>query len=60
MSWLITGGCGFIGSALVRHLLKIGIEDIRIIDNLEVGSRSNLSKIMRSALPAGWIWVLGF
>ncbi len=45
MSWLITGGCGFIGSALVRHLLKIGIEDIRIIDNLEVGSRSNLSKI---------------
>ena len=27
---------------------------------LKITCRSNLSKIMRSALPAGWIWVLGF
>lgn len=45
MSWLITGGCGFIGTALVRHLLTKGFENIRVIDNLEVGSRSDLSKI---------------
>lgn len=45
MSWLITGGCGFIGTALIHHLLKIGFKNIRVIDNLEAGSRSNLSKI---------------
>jgi len=45
MSWLITGGCGFIGTALIRHLIKNGIQNIRVIDNLEDGSRSDLSKI---------------
>jgi len=44
--WLITGGCGFIGSSLVAYLLK---EDpdagIRILDNLSVGSREDLGEV---------------
>ena len=35
--WLITGGCGFIGCNLVRHLLAEGGHRIRVLDNLEVG-----------------------
>lgn len=37
MNWLITGGCGFIGTALIRRLLQEG-QMIRIIDDLSVGS----------------------
>lgn len=36
--WLVTGGCGFIGSALVRHLLAAGPMSVRILDNLSCGS----------------------
>ncbi|MCF8038083.1 MAG: GDP-mannose 4,6-dehydratase [Desulfohalobiaceae bacterium] len=41
--WLITGGCGFIGSSLVSYLLemKAGLR-IRILDNLSVGGREDL------------------
>jgi UDP-glucose 4-epimerase len=34
MNWLITGGCGFIGTALVKNLIEEGGHFIRIIDNL--------------------------
>ncbi|MFW6054657.1 MAG: NAD-dependent epimerase/dehydratase family protein [Thermodesulfobacteriota bacterium] len=42
-SWLITGGCGFIGSSLVSYLLemKAGLR-IRVLDNLSVGGRKDL------------------
>ena len=33
MTWLITGGCGFIGTNLVNALLK-NREEIVIIENL--------------------------
>ena len=39
--YLVTGGCGFIGSHLVDALLADGHE-VRIIDNLSTGSRRNL------------------
>jgi UDP-glucose 4-epimerase len=44
--WLVTGGCGFIGTRLVYHLLKenTGIK-IRILDNLSVGKREDLSSV---------------
>lgn len=43
MTWLITGGCGFIGTNLANALLKNG-EKIVIIDNLSrVGSNNNLN-----------------
>jgi UDP-glucose 4-epimerase len=40
--WLITGGCGFIGCNLVRHLLAEGGHRIRVLDNLEVGRAERL------------------
>ena len=40
--WLITGGCGFIGCNLVRHLLAEGGRLIRVLDNLEVGRAERL------------------
>ena len=33
MSYLVTGGSGFIGSNIVKELVKIG-EDVKVIDNL--------------------------
>lgn len=38
---LVTGGAGFLGSQLVKHLLPIS-EHITIIDNLRTGLRSNI------------------
>ena len=46
--WLITGGCGFIGSNLGAHLLKNhgGIR-IRVLDNLNPGSVSAMVSTIR-------------
>jgi UDP-glucose 4-epimerase len=44
MNWLITGGCGFIGTALVKDLVIEGDHFIRIIDNLSAGTRENLAR----------------
>ena len=41
--WLITGGCGFIGLNLVKSLVNY----IRIVDNLSVGTREDLSKVCK-------------
>lgn len=44
--WLITGGCGFIGTSLIRFLVSNGLADsIRVIDNLSTGSRDSLSLV---------------
>ncbi len=37
--FIVTGGAGFIGSAMVRELNISGIRDILIVDHLERGSR---------------------
>ena len=42
MNWLITGGCGFIGTALIRSLKQEGAHGIRVVDNLTVGDRDDL------------------
>jgi len=42
MTWLITGGCGFVGANLVDELLSRG-EEVTILDNLNrEGSKRNL------------------
>ncbi len=46
LSFLITGGAGFIGSHLAEYLLKHGAGKVRVLDNLSNGFESNL-KILR-------------
>lgn len=56
MSWLITGGCGFIGSNLADILLQNG-EQIVLLDNLSrTGSTENL-KWLRSNHGKDWAFV---
>lgn len=43
MKYLVTGGAGFIGSAIAKKLIKLGYEVI-IIDNLNTGYLSNVPK----------------
>lgn len=43
--YLVTGGLGFIGSALVRRLIKEK-QQVRVIDNLSRGSAARLSDVL--------------
>lgn len=44
-SWLVTGGCGFIGRSLIHSLLQSGVSSIRVVDNLCEGKLEDLEKI---------------
>ena len=43
--YVITGGAGFIGSAIVRRLLAEGASRIVVIDNLLTGHQANLEEV---------------
>src|SRR5918993_5963104 len=43
VNWLVTGGCGFIGTALIRTLTQEGSHSVRVVDNLAVGTREDLA-----------------
>jgi UDP-glucose 4-epimerase len=43
--YVVTGGAGFIGSALVRGLLKAGAREVAVIDNLLTGHEKNLAEV---------------
>lgn len=47
MNWLITGGCGFLGTNLIRLLREQGGHSIRVVDNLAVGQREDLADVSR-------------
>lgn len=47
MNWLVTGGCGFLGTALIRQLVEEGGHAVRVVDNLSVGTRADLGSACR-------------
>lgn len=56
MNWLVTGGCGFLGTALIRQLVEEGGHAVRVVDNLAVGTRDDLGSVCRfDESPAGEI-----
>ena len=52
LNWVITGGCGFIGTNLIHYLLNKGDHSIRVVDNFSVGmstilvSSASIKKLM--------------
>lgn len=45
--WLITGGCGFVGTSLIKNLTAEGGHFIRVLDNLSVGTREDLAQLCK-------------
>jgi UDP-glucose 4-epimerase len=46
MNWLITGGCGFIGSRLVGRLHAGGEHALRVLDDHSVGTLEDLARVV--------------
>ncbi len=46
LSFLVTGGAGFIGSHIVEYLLKHNAGKVRVLDNLATGSKENIEPFL--------------
>ncbi len=61
--WLITGGCGFIGTRLVASLIqKVALIRIRVLDNLTTGTRPDLALVCdftETTTPTQDNWIEG-
>lgn len=49
LTFLVTGGAGFIGSNLVEYLLKNSAKKVVILDNLATGKLSNISAFIKQS-----------
>lgn len=45
-TYLVTGGAGFIGSNIVDYLMHYGAKEVRVLDNLSIGSVENIREHM--------------
>src|SRR5690242_10770694 len=43
-NYLVTGGCGFIGSNIVERLVELG-ESVRVLDDLSTGKAENIAPL---------------
>ena len=48
--YVVTGGAGFIGSAIVRKLVEEGASKVVVIDNLLTGREANLEEIRHGSI----------
>ncbi|MBW1708077.1 MAG: GDP-mannose 4,6-dehydratase [Deltaproteobacteria bacterium] len=49
-TWLITGGCGFIGTPLIGKILDDQpMTLVRVLDNLSVGTREDLKRVVEES-----------
>ena len=56
---MVTGGCGFIGSHLIRRLLAEGVDRVIALDSLRYGSEQNLAGLAGSKRVARVRFTLG-